>query len=89
MHGTSLILLSNFPLLVARFFFSLTNPPKIIIHPVLELISRGRGNKEIGERLFISERTVKTHVNHLLEKLDLRDRTQLVIYALQHKLFDH
>lgn len=56
---------------------------------MLELISRGRGNKEIGERLFISERTVKTHVTHLLEKLDLRDRTQLVIYALQHKLFDH
>jgi two-component system, NarL family, response regulator LiaR len=56
---------------------------------VLELISRGLGNKEIGERLFISERTVKTHVTHLLEKLNLRDRTQLAIYALQHKLFDH
>jgi len=56
---------------------------------VLELISCGLGNKEIGEQLFISERTVKTHVTHLLDKLDLRDRTQLAIYALQHKLFEH
>jgi NarL family two-component system response regulator LiaR len=56
---------------------------------VLELISCGLGNKEIGEQLFISERTVKTHVTHLLEKLNLRDRTQLAIFALQHKLFDH
>lgn len=55
---------------------------------VLELISRGLGNKAIGEQLFISERTVKTHVTHLLEKLNLRDRTQLAIYALQNKLFD-
>lgn len=54
---------------------------------VLELITRGLGNKEIGEQLFISERTVKTHVTHLLEKLNLRDRTQLAIYALQNKLF--
>ncbi len=55
---------------------------------VLELIALGLGNREIGEKLFISERTVKTHVTHLLEKLDLRDRTQLAIYALQNKLFD-
>ncbi len=55
---------------------------------VLELISHGLGNKEIGKQLFISERTVKTHVTHLLEKLNLRDRTQLAIYALQNKLFD-
>lgn len=56
---------------------------------VLELISHGLGNKEIGKQLFISERTVKTHVTHLLEKLNLRDRTQLAIYALQNKLFDY
>ncbi len=55
---------------------------------VLKLITEGLGNKEIGEKLFISERTVKTHVTHLLEKLNLRDRTQLAIYALQNKLFD-
>jgi two-component system, NarL family, response regulator LiaR len=53
---------------------------------VLKLIGKGLGNQEIGLRLFISERTVKTHVTHLLEKLNLRDRTQLAIYAVQNKL---
>jgi two-component system, NarL family, response regulator LiaR len=53
---------------------------------VLQLIARGFGNREIGEQLFISERTVKTHVTHLLGKLNLRDRTQLAIYALQNNL---
>lgn len=56
---------------------------------VLALIANGLGNREIGEKLFISERTVKTHVTHLLEKLNLRDRTQLAIYALQNKLFSN
>lgn len=53
---------------------------------VLQLIGRGMSNKEIGEKLFIGERTVKTHVSHLLEKLQLQDRTQLAIYAVQKKL---
>lgn len=53
---------------------------------VLELIAEGYGNREIGERLFISERTVKSHVTHLLEKLELRDRTQLAIFALRNNL---
>jgi two-component system, NarL family, response regulator LiaR len=57
---------------------------------VLQLIAGGFGNREIAEKLFISERTVKTHVTHLLEKLNLRDRTQLAIYALRNKLVkDH
>jgi two-component system, NarL family, response regulator LiaR len=53
---------------------------------VLQLIARGRSNKEIGEALFIGERTVKTHVSHLLEKMQMQDRTQLAIYAVQNKL---
>jgi NarL family two-component system response regulator LiaR len=53
---------------------------------VLQLIGKGLSNKEIGDKLFIGERTVKTHVSHLLEKLQLQDRTQLAIYAVQHKL---
>lgn len=53
---------------------------------VLRLIARGFNNRKIAEELFISERTVKTHVAHLLEKLDLHDRTQLAIYAINNKL---
>jgi NarL family two-component system response regulator LiaR len=53
---------------------------------VLQQIGKGMSNKEIGERLFIGERTVKSHVSHLLEKLHLQDRTQLAIYAVQNKL---
>ncbi|HYG57141.1 MAG TPA: response regulator transcription factor [Symbiobacteriaceae bacterium] len=53
---------------------------------VLREIGHGLSNKEIGEKLFIGERTVKTHVSHLLEKLQLQDRTQLAIFAVQNKL---
>ncbi len=55
---------------------------------VLKLIAVGYGNREIAEELFISERTVKTHVTHLLEKLNLRDRTQLAIYAYQNNIIN-
>lgn len=48
---------------------------------VLLLIAEGRNNKDIGEELHISIKTVKTHVSNLLMKCDLEDRTQLAIYA--------
>lgn len=48
---------------------------------VLLLIAEGKTNKEIGEELHISIKTVKTHVSNLLMKLGLEDRTQLAIYA--------
>jgi len=48
---------------------------------VLLLIAEGKSNKEIGEELHISIKTVKTHVSNLLMKCDLEDRTQLAIYA--------
>jgi NarL family two-component system response regulator LiaR len=51
---------------------------------VLRQIAFGRTNREIGERLFVSEETIKTHVGKLLDKLGLQHRTQLVAYALKH-----
>ncbi len=50
---------------------------------VLKLIVGGRSNKEIGRELFISEATVKTHINSLLGKLGVTDRTQAATTALQ------
>lgn len=83
------------PMAAQRMMQELSNPsrkanPVDEISPremeVLQLIGRGMSNKEIGERLYIGERTVKTHVSHLLEKLQMQDRTQLAIYAVQNKL---
>jgi DNA-binding NarL/FixJ family response regulator len=48
---------------------------------ILALIGAGRSNAEIGEELFISMATVKTHVRHVFAKLDLRDRAQAVVVA--------
>jgi len=53
---------------------------------VLRLISQGLDNKEIAIRLFLSEKTVKTHVASILQKLGLKSRTQAALYALQHGL---
>jgi DNA-binding NarL/FixJ family response regulator len=50
---------------------------------VLELIVRGRSNKEIGAALGISEATVKSHINSILGKLGVTDRTQAATTALQ------
>ena len=48
---------------------------------VLQLIAKGYNNKEIAAQLYITERTVKNHVNSILRRLNLRDRTQAAIFA--------
>ena len=55
---------------------------------VLREVAFGRTNREIGERLFISEETVKTHVASLLSKLKLQNRTQVVAYAVKNRYVD-
>jgi DNA-binding NarL/FixJ family response regulator len=53
---------------------------------VLKLMARGLSNKEIGRSLWIGESTVKTHVSHILHKLDSADRTQAVVAAVKRGL---
>jgi DNA-binding NarL/FixJ family response regulator len=55
---------------------------------VFRLIARGLSNAEIGQELYISDTTVKTHITHILQKLDLRDRVQAVVLAHETRLFD-
>lgn len=67
-----------------QFFLyeELTNREK----EVLDLIAQGKSNQEIAEDLFITLKTVKTHVSNILAKLGVEDRTQAAIYAFKHGL---
>ncbi|MEJ7443138.1 response regulator transcription factor, partial [Staphylococcus warneri] len=53
---------------------------------VLTEMAKGKTNKEIAETLFVSEKTIKTHVSHIFSKLQVTDRTQAAIYAMQNNL---
>jgi DNA-binding NarL/FixJ family response regulator len=57
-------------------------------HEILRLIAGGLSNAEIAEELHISDTTVKTHVTHILQKLNLRDRVQAVVLAYQTGVFE-
>jgi two-component system, NarL family, response regulator LiaR len=53
---------------------------------IVRSIARGKSNQEIATEFFISDKTVKTHVSHILAKLGLKDRTQLAIFAIRNSL---
>ena len=55
---------------------------------VFRAVARGLSNPEIGRELYISETTVKTHITHIFQKLNLRDRVQAVVLAYQTGLID-
>lgn len=53
---------------------------------VLQLVSQGLGNKEIAEKLYISESTVKNHLRNIMDKLHLHNRMQLIAFAFKNRL---
>lgn len=55
---------------------------------ILPLIAKGYGNKDIAEKLFVSVKTVEAHKTHIMTKLDLKSKPELVEYALKKKLLD-
>ncbi len=59
------------------------------VKEIVQLVAQGFRNKEIGEKLFISEQTVKNHLHNIFDKLGVSDRLELALYAIHHRLIDH
>jgi DNA-binding NarL/FixJ family response regulator len=55
---------------------------------VVSLVASGYRNKEIANKLFISEQTVKTHLSNIFQKLEISDRLELALYAMRNGLAD-
>lgn len=75
------------PLVATRLLQSRFTPaPELTSREIaiLQLVARGYSNAEIADQLFIAIKTVRTHVSHILSKLQLRDRTQAAAHAWQH-----
>lgn len=66
------------------------DPPKLTEreHEVLQCVAQGMSNRDIAEKLFISENTVKNHVRNILEKLHLHSRMEAVVYAVREKILE-
>lgn len=56
---------------------------------IVQLVAQGFRNKELGEKLFISEQTVKNHLHNIFDKLGVSDRLELALYAIHHRLIEH
>jgi NarL family two-component system response regulator LiaR len=77
------------PAVAGAVFHQLSNPPSEgdlteREREVLRQVALGRSNREIADVLVVSQETVKTHVANILSKLELENRTQVIIYALKH-----
>jgi two-component system, NarL family, nitrate/nitrite response regulator NarL len=55
---------------------------------IVQLVAQGFRNREIGEKLFISEQTVKNHLHNIFDKLGVSDRLELALYAIHHRIID-
>ncbi|MTI59987.1 MAG: response regulator transcription factor [Firmicutes bacterium] len=80
---------------IAKKLMKRVTKKKAVIEPltsrekdVLLQLSKGKSNKAIGKALFISDKTVKTHISNILRKLDVKDRTQAAIKAIEENLID-
>jgi NarL family two-component system response regulator LiaR len=85
------------PIIARKVIGELNRPPTLPLTPdpltprelgVLTLVAQGLSNRVIGEKLDISERTVRTHVSNILSKLHLANRLQATLYALQEGLVE-
>lgn len=84
------------PEVTDKMLTRLTQKPQRLLHEeltsremeVLLLIAQGHSNQEIADLLFITLKTVKTHVSNILSKLQVDDRTQATIYAFKHNLVE-
>jgi len=55
---------------------------------IVVLVAQGFKNKEMAERMFISEQTVKNHLHNIFDKLGVSDRLELALYAIHHNLHE-
>ena len=82
------------PEVTTKMMEQLSNRNRHVLHEeltnreqeILLLIAQGMSNQEIADELFITLKTVKTHVSNILAKLEVEDRTQAAIYAFKHGL---
>lgn len=83
----------SFSLLLSRLFGAAPAPPRQSNltdreQEVVRALAKGKSNKEIALELGIREQTVKNHISHILEKLGLQDRLQVVVYVTRHGLIE-